>query len=176
MIPRQKGTGKIDYRFHRWENRLQISGLCSLWRQRCVYNCAPQPFLSEDTETPRKMEQSVPVGSQVESQHAMEEERDAMHRKRRRRNMEYDSNNVAANCYVADETFLKSFLDSGPDGKDGLLFGFASDMEGVASIPKQTFVQVRAALWGLLFNVFAVRISDSFCADDRGTSGSSLGR
>ena len=21
MIPRQKGTGKIDYRFHRWENR-----------------------------------------------------------------------------------------------------------------------------------------------------------
>ena len=57
--------------------------------------------------------------------------------------MEYDSNDVSANCFVATPEFLRSFIDSTDSGKDGVLFGFANDMEGVASIPKALFSQVR---------------------------------
>eukprot|EP00961_Rhodomonas_salina_P009060 123591-Rhodomonas_salina.1 len=62
-----------------------------------------------------------------------------------------DCNDLAANCWMVQEGQLSRLVDTSPQGTDGLIFGFAEEMRGVASIPQATFKHMMAVM-GILYS------------------------
>ena len=59
-----------------------------------------------------------------------------------KRKMELDMNDVASNCFFVSDDAIDDIVHNYGDGTDGLILGFASNMNNIGAIPEETFMHV----------------------------------
>ena len=67
-----------------------------------------------------------------------------------KRKMELDMNDVAPNCFFVSESVLDYIVQNSGDGTDGLVMGFASNMNSIGAIPEETFQHVSVRWCGAI--------------------------
>ena len=63
-----------------------------------------------------------------------------------KRKMELDMNDVASNCFFVSDDAIDDIVHNYGDGTDGLILGFASNMNNIGAIPEETFMHVSSPI------------------------------